>query len=167
MILPLSRILGEPPLYRNAIPQETAKKSSTPFDNDDICVMFDCPKIPNHNFYWSTAMNIRNNRTVTNGPWGVSTSSGYGIAGSKLSVCRLLDGKLFADGRFRFLRGQLDGMMFADKFGDDYQRICLTYGYLKMYGRNTCNFVMSRAARKRGYRTTDGMYLRAQALAGK
>lgn len=42
MIPPLSGILGEPPLYRNAIPQETAKKSSTPFDNDDICVMFDC-----------------------------------------------------------------------------------------------------------------------------
>ena len=42
MIPPLSGILGEPPPYRNAIPQETAKKSSTPFDNDDICVMFDC-----------------------------------------------------------------------------------------------------------------------------
>ncbi len=114
-------------------------------------------------------MNARN-KPVTNRPWGCSSSWGYGVGreciDEQLNVYRLIermpDGTPFKDGsKVKFLHGQLDGMMFKR---DDPQRVrlCLLYGYLKPYGRNTCSFVMSRAARKRGYKTTDGMYTRAE-----
>ena len=35
------------------------------------------------------------------------------------------------------------------------ERYCLEHGYLKWYGRNTCKFVMSRAARRRGMTTPE------------
>lgn len=110
-------------------------------------------------------MNKRN-KTVTNGPWGVSATSGSGINGEQLNVYRYLDGKIFKDGKLRFLHGQLDGMNF-ERYSEERIELCLTYGYLKRYGRNTCKFVMSRAARKRGIKTTDGMYLRDASRAGK
>jgi hypothetical protein len=104
-------------------------------------------------------MNTKNNRTVTNGHWGVSTTSGSDIQGSILNVYRCIDGSKFKDGKFRIQYASLNGMNFPERFDSGYDRICLEHGFLKLYGRNTCKFVMSRAARKRGYKTTDWMYL--------
>lgn len=104
-------------------------------------------------------MNAKNNKTVTNDHWGVSTTSGTGIDGSILNVYRCIDGHHFKDGKFRIQYASLNGMTFKERYGEAYQAVCLEHGFLKRYGRNVCGFVMSRAARKRGYTTTDWMYL--------
>lgn len=93
---------------------------------------------------------------TTNGPWGFSTMSGCGIKGYEMHPAIMRSGKLFKDGQFRFQKGQLYGKVVATR--EEADRLSLEYGYTHLYGRNTCKFVMSRAARKRGYTTEDRMY---------
>jgi hypothetical protein len=99
-----------------------------------------------------------NNKTVTNG-WGVSQTTGSDIQGAILNVYKCHDGSKFKDGKFRMQYASLNGMTFPTRFDNGYDKVCLEHGFLKLYGRNTCKFIMSRAARKRGYTTTDWMYL--------
>lgn len=99
-------------------------------------------------------MNARNAK-VTRGSWGVSTTSGSGIKGVQLSVVILRDGKLFKDGKFRFQKGDKDGLILTGHESAD--ALTLEHGYSQKYGRNTSKFVMSRAARKRGM-TTDNIW---------
>lgn len=119
-------------------------------------------------------MNPKRNTTCTRGPWGVSSTSGSGIQGSEISVYRMFD-RSPSGKRCLFLYGQLNGITIHGDYDTrrkEMDRLMLLYGYSKYYGRNVCKFVMSRAARKRGYTTTDWMYLSAKKraadrLAGK
>lgn len=93
----------------------------------------------------------------TLGKWNYGSTSGSGIDGHKLTPFILRDGKLFKDGRTRFQQGDWYGVC-VDR--DSVDTIGLTHGYMQPYGRNLGAFVMSRAARKRGFTTTDWMYNR-------
>jgi hypothetical protein len=95
-------------------------------------------------------------RHCTRGPWGFSTLSGgrpHAIV-MQPTICR--PGPLFRDGRCRFQKGDHHGRPVVDQ--DEATRIGLDHGYLQPYGRNTTGFVMSRAARRRGFTTTDYLY---------
>lgn len=93
---------------------------------------------------------------VVNDPWYYSNTSGSNIQGHIINAFRHFPGKLFKDGQSRFLHGQLNGKAVADS--DEADALGLLYGYTRRYGRNSSGFVMSRAARKRGYKTTDRTY---------
>jgi len=54
-----------------------------------------------------------------------------------------------------FARGPLYGKIIPK---EDYDKLAREHGFTSAYSRNTCKFVMSRAARKRGYTTDDWMY---------
>lgn len=96
--------------------------------------------------------------TCTRGPWFFSTCGPInGTGGVEIHVTRPRDIK----GRKVYQRGQLDGVQAANR--DAAWTMGLLYGYLQPYSRNTCGFVMSRAARRRGVKTTDWRYLSAQA----
>ena len=99
------------------------------------------------------------NSTVTRGPWSVGSTSGHGIDGEILSICRHLR---LPSGRYAMMRHQLDGMPFQGTRDERNRLLCL-HGVLQPYNRNLCQFVMSRAARKRGVKTTDWMYLARKA----
>jgi hypothetical protein len=62
---------------------------------------------------------------------------------------------LFKDGKSRYQRGDWDGVCVPY---DSYSAIGLTHGYTQPYGRNLSEFKQSRAARKRGYVSTDFWY---------
>lgn len=101
-----------------------------------------------------------NNSLVTRSPWDCGGSSGYGIDGYEMQPFRIIEGSNFKDGKFRIMYGQLYGLRIPmdgnhHKISDD---LFLLYGYGKRYSRNSCKFVMSRAARKRGHKTSDRMY---------
>lgn len=102
--------------------------------------------------------------TVTRGPWSFGTISGSGIKGKEIQPFRLREGKLFRDGKYRIQRGQLYGVTVDlgsfDANNAEIDRLGLEYGYIQHYSRNVCRFVMSRAARRRGYTTDDIWYNR-------
>lgn len=107
-------------------------------------------------------------RTCTRGPWNWSTMSGSDIQGKQLHPTRHWEGKLFRDGKARIQKGQLYGVSVNSH--EEADRIALLYGYTQPYGRNTTRLVMTRAARRRGYKATDRAYLRKEAehcMAGK
>lgn len=118
-------------------------------------------------------MNPKRNTTVTRGPWNCGGMSGSGIEGYILQPFRMREGFQPTETchmTVRFQKGQLHGYSVTGTYDErraEAQRLELLYGYAQYYGRNTCGFVMSRAARKRGYKTTDGMYNRAVARNGK
>lgn len=99
-------------------------------------------------------------RTVTRGPWGAGSTSGTGIDGHIVNVYRCIDGNKFKDGKFRIMNGQLDGLTLQTR--EEVNALQLLYGYIQPYSRNSVHFVMTRAARKRGYTTTDWMYTSRQ-----
>lgn len=103
-------------------------------------------------------MNAKNNPTVTRGPWNYGSMSGSGIDGSIVQPVRFWD-----SGRPRpMLKGQLYGLRVTGDYDArhaEIDRLGLLYGYTQRYGRNTCGFVQSRAARRRGYKTADRLYL--------
>lgn len=101
-------------------------------------------------------MNPKRNPVVTRGPWGFSSTSGTGIDGAILNVYRFP-----RPDRMLMMRGQLDGMRIVGTYDERNAKLDalgLEYGYLSRYGRNTCKFVMSRAARRRGFTTQDWAY---------
>jgi len=100
------------------------------------------------------------NVTTTNTGFSVSTTTGSGIKGVQISVCRFPKKTGWG-----MLKGQLNGLTVETHEQAD--ALLLTYGYTKQFGRNTCKFVMSRAARKHGMTTTDYGYTRNAARAGK
>ena len=104
-------------------------------------------------------MNSRNT-TVTNTAWGVSQTSTCGVEGATLNIYHHVRGK---DGRTLWRNGDLNELK-GNK--DELWARALEHGYLKRYGRNTCGFVMSRAARRRGLKTDNGMYNRAHERTG-
>lgn len=116
-------------------------------------------------------MNPKKNVTTTRGPWGYGSTSGHGINGHKINPHRFFhdaNGNYVkgSDGKpVGYLRGTLAGVTVATR--EEVEKLGLLYGYTNYYGRNSCGFVMSRAARKRGYTTTDGMYNRAVKRGGK
>lgn len=101
-------------------------------------------------------MNPKKNTHVTNGHWSCGTISGYGIDGYIISVHKHYTREQCKDNQYRIKSGQLDGVNV--KTSEEAEALKLLYGYTKYYSRNTIKFVMSRAARKRGYKTTDRMY---------
>jgi len=112
-------------------------------------------------------MNPKKNPVVTRGPWGFSSTSGTGIDGAILHVHRFpRPANMTAAGwRPLMMRGQLDGMRVTggyDERNAKLDALGLEYGYLARYGRNTCKFVMSRAARRRGFTTNDYGYAAGQ-----
>lgn len=106
-------------------------------------------------------MNPKTNRNVTNSPWNSGGMFGHAGNNYEMQPFRLIEGHRFKDGVMRFMYGQLHGKMFpmVEGYHKEVEDLFRLYGYSKYYGRNTCKFVMSRAARKRGYTTTDWMYL--------
>jgi hypothetical protein len=109
-----------------------------------------------------------NSTIVTRPPWNFGTESGSGIRGHLLQPFRLREGKLFKDGKHRVQKGQLWGLAVRDSQVAD--TLALLYGYVQKYSRNSTHFVQSRAARRRGYVTSDVWYLRRverSRLAGK
>lgn len=108
-------------------------------------------------------MNPKRNTTCTRGPWSFSSTSGSGIKGSILTPTRFRDRPVPKDGPFGrqiMQKGQLYGHEVTetdyDKRNAEEKRLGLLYGYTQYYGRNTCEFVMSRAARKHGVKPPAG-----------
>ena len=61
----------------------------------------------------------------------------------------------YKDGRVYFFKGPHYGKIVTK---EEYERMSREYGFVVGYSRNCNRFVMSRAARKRGYTTDDWMY---------
>lgn len=104
-------------------------------------------------------MNSKNS-LVTRSPWNCGGLFGNDIDGYEMQPFRIIEGSNFKDGKFRIMHGQLYGLRIPmdgnhHKIADD---LFLLYGYGAKYSRNSCKFVMSRAARKRGHKTSDWMY---------
>lgn len=90
---------------------------------------------------------------VTRGPWGFSTTNGSEIDGYQINVYRFPN----APKSYRkMMTGQINGIIVKTR--EEAGRLGMVYGFLQHYSRNSCRFVMSRAARKRGYITTDRLY---------
>jgi hypothetical protein len=115
-------------------------------------------------------MNPKRNTTVTRGPWnyGGCLDHRSGIYTLQPFRVRHRDPALDRLGSSAFgsitQRGQLYGHQITadyDARNAESTRLGLLYGYIQRYGRNTCRFVQSRAARRRGHRTDDRMYNRA------
>lgn len=118
-------------------------------------------------------MNARN-VTVTNSALpghrlivGVSCMTGSGIDGAESHVTRAYNRSVRPEEKrgplhettTKWLHTSFYGRTFASS--DAHSQACLEYGWTARHGRNSCGFVMSRAARKHGMTTTNGMYCRA------
>ena len=102
-------------------------------------------------------------RTCTNGHWGVSYETSSETRGVKINVYRHREypaGVTRNGWRFTIQYGQLNGLVVANDV--EARDLALTYGYLQTYSRNSCRFVMSRAARRRGFTTDDYRYHHAR-----
>jgi hypothetical protein len=88
--------------------------------------------------------------------WVFGTSYGPHpeVDGVVLNVFRRYERRVSKkDGLPLMAHGDVHGLVVKDQ--DEADRIALERGLLKRYGRNTCKFVQSRAARKRGHVTDD------------
>lgn len=129
-------------------------------------------------------MNPKKNSIVTRSPWGAGSVSGTGIDGLICQPTRYRDKKEFLEAglpfssRFnsKFQKGQLDGVNIKrtrpdgtiktyDELYGEYNSLMMEYGYTQYHSRNSINFVMSRAARKRGYKATDLFFIRREQYA--
>ncbi len=90
-------------------------------------------------------MNPNKQKTCVKDEFSWSTTSGYGIPVGKCEI------NIHTVGNWRRPL-QLNGLLVSEP---ESRKLGLLYGYLKYYGRNTTHFVMSRAARKRGYKVED------------
>lgn len=99
-------------------------------------------------------MNPRSNTTCvsSDGP-GFSTTSGSDIKGYIINVYKHIEGRKFGHPHGMMRYYQLNGRVVETSA--EATQLGLLYGVLHYYGRNTCRFVMSRAARKRGIKTRD------------
>lgn len=92
---------------------------------------------------------------VTNGDWNVSGTTGSGIPTGMIQT-----------NFFRVRKGRNGNLyQYGDKSGltvssKDFDSLTLIHGYSKFYTKNYREFIMSRAARKRGYRTVNAQYNR-------
>ncbi len=105
--------------------------------------------------------------SLANGPLShvsVGCTSGTGIIGVISSVSRHYD-NVPGKRPYRILKTSLYGRSFASS--EEHSAECLRLGFTREYSRNRCEFVMSRAARKRGMKTSDYRYNAAAARAGK
>lgn len=100
-------------------------------------------------------------RLVTNDTHSVSNTSGYIPGKIVLSVTRHFSATKFG---YKILRADVNDMQFPDteEGREAADRLCLERGYLRFYGRNSCGFVMSRAARRRGLTTNCFRYRNQQ-----
>lgn len=98
--------------------------------------------------------------------WCFSTMSGYGIDGLEVHIYRfpVRDGIEVRDRHGRHLMVKHSSYGTLVKTEAEARVIAVRDGVIFRYGRNTCRFVQSRAARKRGYVATDGMYTRTVQL---
>lgn len=95
-------------------------------------------------------------QVCTRGGWGFSTTSGQSPDGLVISAYRSRPVRNCFGGVGRMVDGQLSGVIV--KTYEEASRLGLLYGYLQPFGRNTMKWVMSRAARRRGYTTTNPSY---------
>lgn len=99
-------------------------------------------------------MNPKKNMVcVKSGEFGFGSISGGKIKGYKASVS-----KHYPNGKIR--KAEIDGKIFNSR--EELDRYGLEYGITHYYGRNIGGFVMSKAARKRGYTTDNRWYNRSQ-----
>ena len=104
----------------------------------------------------------RHRRIVTNWPWCSGHEHQLGTEEYILKPFKVWDGHLFQDGRTRHQRGELYDVVVSSD--EEAARRQLEHGDSKVYGRNVIRFVMSRAARRRGYTTQDSLYVSGQQL---
>ncbi len=104
-----------------------------------------------------TEETIMRRSIVTNGPWNYGGMSGSGIPAGHIvhQPFRNRDGKLFKDGKGRTQKGDCYDVIMTHA---EHDAKGLEHGYTKLFTRNYGKFVMSRAARKRGYQTDDYFY---------
>lgn len=97
--------------------------------------------------------------TVTQDGWGFGNTSGSNIKGAIISAFKIREvprgaGPIQKPFKVPIQKGQLDGHKVEiedyDARAAEVRRLGLVYGYTQLYSRNTGQFVMSRAARKRG-----------------
>ena len=106
-------------------------------------------------------MNARNKHVTRSkglAKWNVSTTTGHGINGAELSVFQIIPGRKFGHPHGMIRYAALNGKLFPSS--DAAFEAAAQHGYTIPYGRNTVEFVMSRAARRRGWTTTNWIYLR-------
>lgn len=102
-------------------------------------------------------MNKRNGCTSING-WSTGTHHEHGTSAYIISVSRYYrDLPNDFGGKGLHVPGDLDGVVCSS--WAEASRLQEEHGYLHPYCRNTCGFVMSRAARKHGMKTNDSRYL--------
>lgn len=108
-----------------------------------------------------------NQQTCSAGKWNVSTcsSDGSGLLGLMKSLEAIIHEErpcvttisVSRPIRGRTIRGQLNNVVVASQA--EANKLLRLYGYTGFYCRNSIKFVMSRAARKHGYKTTERSYL--------
>ena len=96
-------------------------------------------------------MNPKRNRTVTNTGYALSTCRDSHCPGTTISVVRFP-----YDRSMKNMKGTLNGVKVATDQEAD--ALLLEYGYTRYSSRNTYRYVLSRAARRRGYTTSDWIY---------
>lgn len=111
-------------------------------------------------------MNPRKQQTCSNPDWCVGSMTehwnGKTIA-QPFRVYPNLKNKYGGHGVHK--HGDIYGMEFPNS--DEAHKYMRERGYSHYYCRNITGFVMSRAARKRGYTTTDRLYLRREERGGR
>lgn len=90
-------------------------------------------------------MNPRKQRTVTNGDWGVSGTSGSHIEGVIGNYYKHHPAP-HRSPRYITQYGDHNGRTFDTH--EERKAFELTHGYIQWYGRNTCQFRMSRRYRR-------------------
>ena len=93
------------------------------------------------------------------GQWNYAIEYGWGISGCIIEPVRFLSKKNASSRPDLYtLKGQLYGVHVPTK--EEVTRLGLLYGYIMPVSRNSKKFVMTRAARRRGYLSTDVGYNR-------
>lgn len=84
--------------------------------------------------------------------------SGGSIKGYQANISKHYDigHPLNKTGKYKILKSEVDGKLYNSI--EELDKMGLERGYIHYYGRNTCEFVMSKAARKRGYTTQNRGY---------
>jgi hypothetical protein len=117
-----------------------------------------------------------NQRTVCRDPWSwamssVSTESGYRLEPFRAIFREQFEarGLIWHDKcGVKFMLGTLHGQKVeqTEAGRDEARRLGILYGYSQPFGRNSIQFVQSRAARRRGYVCKQARYLRQRQMFG-